>query len=508
MKIQIEFRPNFCTIVTPLSPEINEDLYNKLSFHPNGYFFAPKYQAYVQAKAANLAAIQRGNPPIYNLTTFNPNFWDGYIHLYKSGRQQFKTGLLYRIIEILKKEHNLDSDVVDFPISGVLIQRNNTYTPRPYQRKVAEDIIKRRFGIVQAPPRSGKTLISALVIDSEYKFPVIMFCRSIDLARQTCNVYSSLLPTIKVGMTGDGQTDIQDINVMTVQSVYAAYNKKYTEKVELIEKPIENKIAIKQLLSSAKIVFMDECHHASSTSSEFVLDKCINAEMKIGLSATPYDDSENELQIENVLGRVISQVTYSQLIEEKFILRPHIYMYKLPKDNTDAPYQTIYKQCVVDNEFLNGLIKKLYNKIVSMGESVVIQTEQINHTKKLAKLLGCDYITGKEKGTYREEMINSLREGKIKALVSTLFEEGIDVPSLSYTINVAGNLSNISVFQRMRSITVDEKSNKEFCGVIDFFHQCKYLQRHSKRRKKLYKSEPAFVYIERDVSKKRLEDIN
>ena len=100
---------------------------------------------------------------------------------------------------------------------------------------------------------------------------------------------------------------------------------------------------------------------------------------------------------------------------------------------------------------------------------------------------------------------DKLTNKEILCLVSTLFEEGLDLVSLDYTINLVGGLDNIGVFQKMRSITAHKDKTK--VGIIDFIHQCKYLKRHSKRRLDLYKSEPEFSVEIRDVSKKSIDEI-
>jgi len=250
---------------------------------------------------------------------------------------------------------------------------------------------------------------------------------------------------------------------------------------------------------------VSNCHHLSSDTSKFILDKSINATMKIGLSATPFSDRADSILVEEVIGPVIYQISYSELVKTNFLMRPYIYMYKLPKTNLEGTYRAIYTEAVVKNEFLSNLIQGLVKKLNEMGKSVVIQTEYVQHSKDLAKKLGCEYLTGSDTTEKRQRIIKDLTDKKIICLVSTLFEEGLDIFSLDYTINLAGGLSNISTFQRMRSITAHE--SKTTIGIIDFIHQCKYLKKHSNKRLKLYTSEPEFVVEIRDVSKKNIEEL-
>jgi superfamily II DNA or RNA helicase len=287
-----------------------------------------------------------------------------------------------------------------------------------------------------------------------------------------------------------------------MQSAYSAYNKKYDVSKDIkIEKELssEIKFAVRTLMSSAKIIFMDEAHEVGGNSCKFVLDKCTNVELKVGLTATPFEGEEEDVKIEEIMGPVFHKIGFSTLIKEGFLLRPTIYMYKLPKMKLDdLTYPSIYKQAVVENAFLNELIKQIVEVITSYGHSIVIQTEYRNHSKSLAKYLGVPYLIGQEKSEKRADLIQQLRDKKILCLVSTIIEQGIDVVSLNYTINLVGGTRFRQTFQRIRSITPDEA--KQVSGVIDFYFQCKYLDRHSKLRKKFYLSEPEFIFEERDVS--------
>ena len=480
-KVIIQFTPNFCTIESNLSEEIHQYLYDSLSFRPTGFMFSNRYTS---------------------------GGWDGVNHLYSLKTHKFRSGLLSKVVDLLK-EKEFDIQINNLPSPTEFNQKSKTYELRPYQLEAVKKILSRLWGglgIIKAPMRSGKTTIASAVIDSERKFPTVFFVRSLDLLRQTKSVFENLLEGVSVGYIGDGIVDIKDVNVVTIQSAYSSYGEKCDDPGISEEKEIVDKFSVKKLLNSTKQVFVDEVHHLQGKTSRFILEKCVNADLKIGLSGTPFRGVEEDILIERTTGPIIYSVDFSTLIQGGWILKPYIYMYKLPKISVEGTYQSIYKKAIVENDFLTQLIKKVVDRIVSSGESVVVQTDLLNHTKALGKVLSCPTLTGKDSSDYREEMINKLRNKEILCLVSTLFEEGIDVPSLSWTINTVGGLGIVPVFQKMRSITSD--NGKKYCGVIDFYHQVKYLKRHSKIRKEMYTSEPEFVFTEIDVSKKSIEEIN
>jgi len=477
--IDIQFSPVRCRILTPLPEDVEAMLYAALSYRTDGYFFSPKFQS--------------GN-------------WDGYNRLYSKRTHSFRPGLIYRVKQLLEKE-GLFVNILDTPVAVNYKQRNSTYVPREYQKICISKILQYRFGILQSPPRSGKTLIALATIDSDRQFPAVILCRSLDLAYQTQEAAQAIFPEHEIGIVGDGKCHITNITVVTVQSAYSAYNKKYkTSKGEHKEKDLQNKELVRVLFESTKALFYDEAHESSGRTSRMVLDKCVNATMKIGLSATPFEeDDEEAMRVEEFVGPVIHKITYSELIKEGYLLAPTIYLYKLPKIVVDGNYQSVYKQAITDNEFLTGLVKKIVDKIVAKGHSVVVQTEFREHSKKLAKFLDCPYLIGNEAPEKRKDIINELRDKTHLCVVSTLIEQGIDVPSLNYTINLVGGAKRIPTIQRMRSMTA--KDDKTVCGVIDFEFQCKYLRKHSNNRKRFYKSEPEFNVVLRNISKKSLEEI-
>jgi superfamily II DNA or RNA helicase len=487
MNVVIQFTPIRSKIITLLPETINDQLFEFLSFKGKNYFFSSKYQE---------------------------RKWDGVTRLYNKKNQTFRSGFILKVAYFLQNL-GMYVEVLGYPPPREFFRKRLAFELRPYQIDVVNSILKYRYGIIVSPPRSGKTLISAAVFDSIDAFPSIFYCRSIDLAIQTYQKFSigeptknilPYLPGIKVGIVGDGKFELGDINIVTIQSAFSAYNERFPDKVDHIEQEVVNKSDLRAIISSAKVVFMDECHEIGGKTSRFILEKSsMDALLKIGLTATPDEGEAEDIRLEEHLGPVIHRVGYSTLIDAGYLLKPIIYMYKLPKITIDGNYQTAYKKGVIENQFLNYLVKKIVKTLVESGHSVVIQTEYRNHTEKLAKFLDVPHLMGQESGDKRAKVLQDLRDKKIMCLVSTVVEQGNDIGSLGFTINLCGQKKRRITIQRMRSTTKVE--GKTVCGVIDFIHQCSYLKEHSNKRLQIYKSEPAFEIHIRDVSKKTIEDL-
>lgn len=489
--IEIKVTPVWCKIISENDQDIYDYLYENLSYRPTGYFYSPKYQ---------------------------DGTWDGYSRLFKPTLKKFRLGMLPTVLDLLDKyectySYNSLNNVSDKKKLSKFTFRTSDGIEvklRDYQIEAAETTLNIGFGIIQAPPRAGKTLIAAAIINEVRKYPINFFTRSRDLAYQAKKVFENNFG--EVGFICDGVCNIKDngINIITVQSAFSVYNKKLEGKLfpKEIEVELENKLRVNKLIKNTKCIFYDEAHHSLSTTSRFIFDKSINASLRIGLSATPFSDKEESILVKETIGPVIYQISYSTLIDAGYLMKPYIYLYKLPPMHIEKgeTYRGVYKRAVVENEFLNQLIKGLVNKLNSLGKSVVVQTEYISHSKDLANYLECLCLTGREKDSkVREDIKKKLNDKEILCLVSTILEEGADIPTLDYTINLVGGLSNIGAFQKMRSITYHK--DKTYVGIIDFMFQCTFLDKHSKKRLTHYQSEPAFSVELRDVSNKTISEI-
>jgi len=480
--IPIQFTPVYCKILS-IPPNLDQILYDKLSYRPEGFMFSPRYLK---------------------------NQWDGYTHLYSMKTKKFGSGLLDRVKEILG-EYGYTVSVSGFPKPKPFIQRSDTYTLRPHQLRVAKDICEKRFGIVNIPIRGGKTLIAIAVFDSEREFPAVMLVRSKELLYQTQKRMQQFLPSVSCGIVGDGHCDIKDVTIVTVQTAFSAYNEKPEERFGS-EAPIESeqdKQAIRNLLETCKILFQDETHHAHARTNAWITSRARSVTMRIGLSGTPFSgDEAADMKRERSMGSIISEVSWQELIDAGYLLAPSVFLYKLPKTPSVTKrdtYSQVYKKAISENEYLLKVLRHLVNKITSKQKSVVVHVDKIKHAELISKYLNVPKLIGEDTTERRKEILSKLEQKEILAVVSDLFKEGVDIASLDYVINAAGGKSLILATQRMRSLTAHE--GKQVGGVIDFIFQDEYLRRHSKARKRVYNSIPGAKIREYDLSNLSIEDI-
>ncbi len=433
---------------------------------------------------------------------FIRNQWDGRNHLFSVKTGKFLTGLLPYVKEALQ-QYNIPYDIVDDrmtyiqqPISGLILES------RPYQEDAVNISYKMKRGIIWARPRSGKTIMEIMLVQCLGLMPVLSICQSIDVARQTIEKFNQFLPGGEVGLIGDGECNIQPITVATIQSLSAAYNikekipKKQMEKIPALAK----KLDIQRMVETAKFVWVDECHHAVSSTHKYILqNKVYSAEYILGCSGTPFREDNTNMLLEGLLGPIIYEIDYSKLIDTGYLVRPTVHLIKMPKViqfDDNAAYASIYKQAIVENNLRNNTIARIAHSLKDSGKTCMILVTKINHGKILTDLIPCaKFAYSKSKN--RASLWHQLKIRKLPILITTLGDEGIDIPSLDATIIASGGESAIKVFQRLRCLTPSPE--KEHAIVVDFIDPYKYLNRHSKKRERLYKSEPSFRITYKEV---------
>ena len=84
------------------------------------------------------------------------------------------------------------------------------------------------------------------------------------------------------------------------------------------------------------------------------------------------------------------------------------------------------------------------------------------------------------------------QDGPRITIASVIFDEGIDCKPLDTLILAGGGKSPTRALQRIGRI-LRKFEGKEDAIAVDFMDNCKYLQAHSKKREKIYRSEDEFI---------------
>lgn len=440
------------------------------------------------------------------------NGWSGITYLL-SKKGIFASGLLCQVKEFLEK-HDVKFDEEDQRIKPTPSQPIDLYdklsemgmVPRAYQLEIIEAACANRKGIVRACTGSGKTLCTAL-ITARFNKPTTIYVIGLDLLEQFHTLFSSLFDE-PIGFIGNGVCDIHRINIASIWTVSSALKIKnpIMPDEEMEDREIKpNQIQsgnIINMLKTAKVHIFDESHIVTTDTIKAIFGK-IDPEYIYGFSGTPYRDDGSELLINGILGEQIINVPASRLITDGYLAQPLIKFVKVPKTylgSDTTKYQTVYKEYVTENDFRNKLIVENTRALLTKGYQVLTLFKHLQHGRNLAEMfdrekINYEYLSGNDSLETRLQVKENLLTHKSNlVLASSIFDIGIDIPSLSGLVLAGGGRSSIRTLQRVGRI-LRRYPGKKYAAIVDFYDDVRYLKGHTKIRYKIYKSEEGFQLI-------------
>jgi len=446
--------------------------------------------------------------------------WDGRIKLYhKSKGQYFYTGLFSLAREVLKDcgiKYTVEDKRIRPPqnLPHLKFTPIEEYSEREYQTITLNRSMDFTRGILCICTGSGKTVNVARIIGEIKTGPFMFYVLTKDLMLQAHKVLTKYLNE-PIGMIGDSQCDIKNINVCTIQTAVRCVNhnnsKLNVKKYKFDDEDVWNEKQLKSLekieavcnvIENARGIYFDEMHHASSQTAKDVLRASKQAYWRFGGSATPVREAGDTIMLQALFGSKIVDINASYLIKLGYLLKPHIYFVPIEHSCPFNSYAKIYKHCIVDNPDFNAHVAKTANYLVSNGLTTLILVSQFAQGEFIKSLIpNCEFVTSKMTTKKRDECISNLRDKKNMAMIATsLADEGLDIPTLDSVILAGGGASSTRVNQRigrtLRTSQEQQDSLKNKSIVISYNHDAKYLREHTKKVKKILKKESEFKVMD------------
>jgi superfamily II DNA or RNA helicase len=440
-----------------------------------------------QKLLASLYKLYSESTPGYQyFAAYKRGHWDGKTHfITKSGK--FKTGLLPRILEDLKKiecypeivyeSEDCTSELKDWEIEG--------FSYYDYQRDLIKIGLDRKRGVIKSPTGSGKTLIMAGLVKALHGKKMVLLFNAKQLLTQSYEFLTEVCGIEDVGLCyGEGYI-YGDIMLCTVQS---------------IEKILDTH------MEEAEVLMVDECHEFSNGKTTLAaIGSFPKAQYRLGFTATPPSDIIPKYNLEGTLGPIYSSVNTSELVKEGKLAKPIIQLLDLPYSasgvDEDMSYLEIYETYIVNNEKRNNLIKDIVNEIKRTNKRarILILTKSLDHGRALENLLGSgevQFLEGADSISERYKSISRFRRTKgSSTLIGTkILQTGINIEEITHFINARGMKSEIATLQALGR-ALRKHDSKPRVYVYDFLDKEKYLKAHAKARRKHYKNEGHEIII-------------
>lgn len=404
-----------------------------------------------------------------------------------SDEGEFRTGLLGRVLETLKKidcypeiKHEVMPTIWDTKSPTI-----DGWTMHDYQVEAVKKVLVLKRGVLKAPTGSGKTLILASLLKSFEGKKVLCLFNQKQLIHQTYKYLTAkapdgvALPTqgkFKVGVCFSEGYEYADIMLCSVFSIE-----------RLIGTPMER----------PDVLIVDECHEfCKGKFTSEVISSFPTATYRIGLTATVPSDKYRLYNLEGALGPEISTVTTEELIEEGKLAKPLIQFIPMePKfvNTKKMGYPEVYEKYIIKNNARNNVIKSIVESIYKNNTKakVLILVKNLEHGETIKNLIpDSEYLQGSDDLSARDKTIKSFRTGddNMTLIGTKILQTGANIPEITHLINARGLESEISTIQalgRALRITPEVTDVK----IYDFIDSVRFLDRHSAKRLRTYKKE-------------------
>lgn len=423
----------------------------------------------------------------------------------------FPTGWLFSKIistlSTLKIEYKIEDIRTEFKSNNTL-KGVYPFECRPYQQEaIDETTIKGHCrGIISIGVGGGKSLIGAKIIEY-YSKPTLYLVPSLLLLNQTYTNFSNWFGKENVGYIGDGEFRPSLVNISTEQTIWAR-----------IDNP-----EVQSLLKNTEVLILDEAHKIQTPTMNNrklgntwyqVAMLTPNAKVRIGLTATPgKEDSYARQLLEGVTGRILYEKSLSWLIENGYLSKLFIDVYRINISNPFQEWEKAYSENILKNDERNVLIVRTARELAFKGNRVLIIVNRIeDHGKVLMGMLNGDAesLYGEDSSKERMEVLERFVNKQTRIVVSTIIREGVDLPDMDAIILASGGKGGDfgrDLIQKLGRV-VRRTNTKSTALLVDFFdddgnteytdtngkmrRKPNILHRHSIQRLNIYKREKQF----------------
>jgi len=440
--------------------------------------------------------------------------WDGYTHLFSKALRTFPTGLLHLVLKVVPNAEVIGYEKgTEVEVDPHILATKSLTGKYAYQKDTIEAMLREKRGILYQATNAGKTSVCAAFLAILRKKTLFLVDRK-ELMIQAYEEFTTETD-LEIGRFGSGIDNKKFVTVGMVQTIARKIKSRDKETLAW--------------LKTIDIVVVDEVHGASSKTFLSILEKCVNADYRFGMSGTPFSSDElANAKVMSQLGPEIVRIRNSDLIKTKVSSEPIVSLVRINQarakaatqlaraesDSKQKAYTVAYTVGIVENETRNSLVVHSTRDLLSKGHTILILVKRIKHGNILKGMFSDSGIEvafchGESSDEERELEISSLRNGVSKVLIlSKIGQTGLNIPSLSCGWYAGGGKSKTEVIQSMGRYLRNPSGGETEVLFFDFYDEDNdYLEKHSKIRESYYRDEGFTTTISDGIVTAPIKDI-
>ncbi len=294
---------------------------------------------------------------------------------------------------------------------------------RAYQSDWVERFADAGSGVLVGPPGSGKT-VASLEIMAEVGGETLVLVPSRELATQwrEALLEGTSLASEQIGEYHGGEKEIRPVTIATYR--------------------IAGMDRHRRLFDSRKwgLIVYDEVHHIPSPIHR--RSASLQTKHRLGLTATPVRESEDQEQIYTLVGRPIG-TDWEALFDAGYVAEPEVEMRFLPwasrfyRNEYGSSVGHERRQLAATNPAKIPEIAAIVH--ANRGSKAVVFVEYLEQGEMIAEELDVPFISGETPHAGRSRLFDRFRSGEVDTIVvSRVGDEGIDLPDAEVAIAASG----------------------------------------------------------------------
>lgn len=403
--------------------------------------------------------------------------WDGWKRLVtESGK--FPTGLAPHVARILayrcgaQRVHWVDQRPKP-------PQPRRVVAPPPlysFQREAVDAFLRAGQGVIDLPPRSGKTRIAVAIV-AETGFPTLFVAPTKGLAQQTAQVFEDHFGPHTVAVLTGGAQSGRTRKRLPSQLVWVA-----TPRTAAALPGIE----------SRHLLVIDEFHHAAADTWKDVAARCKAAWWRLGLTGTHFRADGRDLEMAGVLGRSVYSRSVTDMVALGRVVPARVAMLRVNGPRVSG--RDWYRDGIVRSDNRNRTLVWAANLLVQAGKRVLCIVKQVEHGRAIvAQIPGAVFVSG-ESGDGTDAALAALAERKVAAVVGTsVIGEGRDVPAADALVYFRGEKSEVAHTQDYYRVLTASPGKTHGIVVDAADLHSEVLLDHSAQRLQHYREETCFT---------------
>lgn len=428
-----------------------------------------------------------------------PGAWDGWVRLFHQPKTMpawFPSGLMAtveRILQKVRQPYKLE-DARQRPDEGVPEWPKEPLADRDYQKPAVQKALKEGRGVLDLPPRSGKTQCGMAIV-AKLGLPTIWVAPTDTIIRQTLRAFQKFF--------GD--------HFACHQIGTEGLQKAAKHRVVLCTAATAVKLS-PTFYETREVLFLDEAHHMAAKTFHEIVKLCEHIFYRYGMTGTFFRSGDDTMAMHALLSNTIHKVTSKELLELGYLVPTKVVYVpveapRLQCPSADGRVAPWLKYGVQEHDIRNQLVSYCAAYLSRMGRKVLVLVSTKAQGRRLAGMIenqlperaptqykAVEFVSTDRKRSVQQGILKAFNESnEVQVLLGTsLVGEGVDLPPADALVYARGEKAEVALTQNAYRVCTAWEG-KHDAIIVDFADRHnRHLIKHSKQRLDTFYADPVF----------------